>query len=516
MFKKVIEKLPKDLRCINWGGPIGGGLLLVMLLLPVLALVPQAAPRAHPVLLEMAVERPEDTVGVIVQKLGTETSAADLVAGLGGVVTKDLHIINAFAAELPAKEVPTLARAASVRWVSLDALVESTKGKPPKKDGGLPENYYLDTLGVRYVWDMGLRGEGIAVAVVDSGITNDHDFSRRRIVASERFNPQCVAIHDSYGHGTHVAGVIGGNGSDSDGAYMGIAPMVDLISLKISDCAGMAYESDTVDAMQWVLDHKDEYNIRVVNLSINSTMEQSYHTSPLDAAAEILWFNGIVVVASAGNKGSGGGPNTIDAAPANDPFIITVGASDERGTAVRYDDTIAPYSAHGTTMDGFAKPDIIAPGRDIISVLAGTSAWHVEYPDRVVKIGNQSEYFRLSGTSASAPMVAGAVALLLEAEPDLTPDQVKYRLTHLGFSVLGAGGKSYPYLHVYAAIAWPTTESANTGIEASQLLWTGDEPVMWDSVNWNSVNWNSVNWNSVNWNSVNWNSVNWNSTFWGK
>jgi len=166
-------------------------------------------------------------------------------------------------------------------------------------------------------------------------------------------------------------------------------------------------------------------------------------------------------------------------------------------------------------MDGFAKPDIIAPGRDIISVLAGTSAWHVEYPDRTVKIGNQSEYFRLSGTSASAPMVAGAVALLLEAEPDLTPDQVKYRLTHLGFSVLGAGGKSYPYLHVYAAIAWPTTESANTGIEASQLLWTGDEPVMWDSVNWNSVNWNSVNWNSVNWNSVNWNSVNWNSTFWG-
>jgi len=119
-----------------------------------------------------------------------------------------------------------------------------------------------------------------------------------------------------------------------------------------------------------------------------------------------LWFNGIVVVASAGNKGPGGGFNTVNAAPANDPFIITVGASDERGTPDRSGDTVAAFSAHGPTLDGFAKPDIIAPGTDIISVLAVTSAWHAEYPDRVVTIGNQSQYFRLSGTSMAAPISA--------------------------------------------------------------------------------------------------------------
>jgi serine protease AprX len=503
MMKKVIEKLPRDPRCIDWRG-VCGGLLLVALLLPVVALVPHGTSRAEPILLEMAAERPEDTVGVIVQMLGKDSSVDDLVAGLGGAVTKDLRIINAIAAELPAKAVPALARAAGVRWVSLDAPVVSAGKPPPKKDlAGLPLIYYLDTLGVRQVWDMGYRGQGIAVAVIDSGITRDHDFSKNRIVASEKFNPDSVAIHDGCGHGTHVAGIVGGNGTDSGGAYVGVAPMVDLTSLKISSNDGLAYESDTVDAMQWVLDHKDRYNIRVVNLSVNSTVEGSYHTSPLDAAAEILWFNGIVVVASAGNKGPDGGFNTVNAAPANDPFIITVGASDERGTPDRSGDTVAAFSAHGSSLDGFTKPDIIAPGTDIISVLAVTSAWHADYPDRVVTIGNQSQYFRLSGTSMAAPMVTGAVVLLLEDEPDLTPDQVKYRLTHES-TTDSIGG--YRYLDIYAAVTGTTTESANTGVEASQLLWTGDEPVMWDSVNWNSVNWNSVNWNSVNWNSA----------FWGK
>ncbi len=108
------------------------------------------------------------------------------------------------------------------------------------------------------------------------------------------------------------------------------------------------------------------------------------------------------------------------------------------------------------------------------------------------------------------------MALLLQAEPDLTPDQVKYRLIHTAQASgnLALGDKSYPYLDVHAAVTGATTESANTGIAASQMLWSGDDPVLWDSVNWNSVNWNSVNWNSVNWNSVNWNSVNWNSVYW--
>jgi serine protease AprX len=262
--------------------------------------------------------------------------------------------------------------------------------------------------------------------------------------------------------------------------------------------------------LQWIYENHSRLNIRVVNLSLNTTTEQSYNVSPLDAACEILWFNGIVVVASAGNRTpvSNSSYNTANASPANDPFIITVGASDEKGTSNRADDAIGSYSSSGITSNGFAKPDIIAPGSNIYSVLSKSSSWSTDYPARLDSTG---EYFRLSGTSMAAPMVTGAVALLLQDEPNLTPDQVKYRLTHTG-STLGG----YPYLDVYAVVTGTTTQSANTGLYASQLLSSGSEPIAWNSVGWNSVGWNSVGWNSVGWNSVGWNSVGWNSTFWGQ
>jgi serine protease AprX len=267
-------------------------------------------------------------------------------------------------------------------------------------------------------------------------------------------------------------------------------------------------------------------------MSINSTVEMSYHDSPMDAAAEILWFNGIVVVASAGNNAASAGYNTVNAAPANDPFIIVVGASNEQGTPDRSDDTVTPFSGYGITPDGFAKPDIIAPGKDIVSVLSAGSDWYYDYPERAVL---DKEYFRVSGTSLSAPMVTGAAALLLQAEPDLTPDQVKYRLMNAAGTITNDVGLTYPYLDVFAALTTPTTEAANQGVIPHMLLakmaliayWASEnggenidwenvdwENVNWDAVNWNAVNWNSVNWNAVNWNSVNWNAVNWNAVNW--
>jgi serine protease AprX len=375
------------------------------------------------------------------------------------------------------------------------------------------ENYFLETLGVRQVWDMGYDGQRVGVVVFDSGITKDDDFGRR-VKKQISLNPDSTTVNDVYGHGTHVAGIIGGDGSDSDGVFMGVAPGVNLYSVKVSDGIGMAFESDAVAALQWALDYAAKKNIRVVNMSLNSTVEQSYHNSPLNAAVEILWFNGIVVVASAGNVQDGMTYNPILAAPANDPFIITVGASHEQGTADPTDDAMTDFSAYGITQDGFTKPDIIAPGKNIFSVLSSQSDWDQEHPDRIMFDG---EYFRLSGTSMAAPMVTGAAALLLQAEPDLTPDQVKYRLMNATTrTIQDANGHSYPYLDVYATLTSQTTESANTGQVASQLLWTGTDPVTWDSVAWNSVAWNSVAWNSVAWNSVAWNSVAWNSVTWSE
>jgi len=337
--------------------------------------------------------------------------------------------------------------------------------------------------------------------VIDSGVEVHSDLSGRML------QPADFPSGDAYGHGTHVASIAAGAGSQ----YKGVAPGAHVINLNITDANGMAHESDVVEALGWVYNNHAEFNIRVVNMSLNSTLEGSYHESPIDAASEILWFNGIVVVASVGNKGPAGGYNTAKTAPANDPFLIVVGASDEHGTTALGDDTYGPFASFGVTEDGHSRPDIVAPGFNIISALSADSSWKLDHPDRVVG----SEHIRLSGTSMAAPIVAGAAALLLQDEPNLTPDQVKYRLLDSASTIQG-DGVVYPYLDVYAAVNGTTSENANTGLVASQLLWTGDDPVTWDSVAWNSVAWNSVAWNSVAWNSVAWNSaIELDGIFWG-
>lgn len=361
-----------------------------------------------------------------------------------------------------------------------------------------------------------LNGNGVTVAVMDSGLTTkNNDFKSEgisRIIVDQAFG-NYGSTRDEYGHGTHVAGIIGGNGAASNGLYKGVAPGVNLINLKVSDKDGMTYESNMINSLQWVYDNKDIYNIRVVNISINSTVAQSYHTSPLDAAVEILWFNGIVVVVSAGNNGTGEGPVAIYP-PANDPFVITVGATEDKGTGDLVDDNLAVFSAYGTTDDGFAKPDLVAPGRNVVAPLSEKVAT-VYNAHPLHRVGDN--YFRMSGTSMSAPVVSGAVALLLQDEPDLNPDQVKYRLiatanqNWAGFNATTAGSG---YLDVDAAVNGTTTETANTGTLPSQMLSTGSEPISWDSAGWNSAGWNTAGWNTAGWNTAGWNSAGWNTACW--
>jgi serine protease AprX len=310
-----------------------------------------------------------------------------------------------------------------------------------------------------------------------------------------------------------VAGIVAGNGVASGGKYKGIAPGVNLINIRVSNYEGLTYTSDLIDGLQWVNDNREAYNIRVLNLSINSTAPESYQNSPLDAAVEILWFNGIVVVVAAGNNGTAEGPSTVYP-PASDPFVITVGAVEDLGTVATDDDFVGHFSAYNTTEDGFAKPDIVAPGRNLISLLPGTDATaYQNHPKHHV----DEFYFRMTGTSMAAPVVTGTIALLLQDEPDLTPDQVKYRLMATadqnwpGYDAAKAGAG---LVDAYAAVYGTTTDYANQGIIPSQMLATGDDAVAFDSVGWNSVGWNSVGWNSVGWNSVGWNSVGWNSVGW--
>jgi serine protease AprX len=229
----------------------------------------------------------------------------------------------------------------------------------------------------------------------------------------------------------------------------------------------------------------------------------------------VLWYNGIVVVVSAGNSGGGG-----VFAPANDPFVITVGATNDHGTPGLADDTVATFSTFGITESGFSKPDLVAPGTNIISLLPSNNRLTISQQHSGNRVNNN--YFRMSGTSMAAPIVSGAAALLLQSNPNLTPDQVKNRLKLTAnrnllqwpaYNPVTAGAG---YLDIYAAVHSGSTLSLNTGIHASQLLWTGLHPIVWQSVNWDSVNWDSVNWDSVNWDSVNWDSVNWSSDYWGQ
>jgi serine protease AprX len=238
-------------------------------------------------------------------------------------------------------------------------------------------------------------------------------------------NPGATTVFDTYGHGTDVAGIIAGNGNArkrSDplyGQYVGVAPGANLVAIKASDDQGRATVLNVVDGIEFAIAHKRDYNIRVINLSLDAATPQSYKVDPLDAAVEAAWMHGIVVVAAAGNRGDV--PGAVQFAPANDPYVITVGATDENGTANPLDDEIAGWSSRGITQDGFPKPDVYAPGAHIVSVLAPNSYFAEQCPS--CTIGGQ--YTRTSGTSMAAPMISGMIADLLQSRPALTPDQVK-------------------------------------------------------------------------------------------
>ncbi len=478
----------------------------------------KSSARIQPLLAEIARQSPTERVSVIVQKQTASNTLETQVQRAGGNVTAQLSIINAFAADMTARAAAALSTDPAVRWVSLDAPVVSSACASCVDTTRLL-NAYIGTIQADKVWNSApyLQGQGIGVAVLDSGVNPNGDLYTNmgvnRQIANVRFNSDYNQNWtDGYGHGTHVSSIIGGDGSESNGQYIGVAPMANIINVKVSNDDGSARMQDVVQGLQWILQNKGAYNIRVVNISLNSAVAESYHTSPLDAAVEILWFNGIVVVVSAGNKGA-----SSIFPPANDPFVITVGATDDQGTNNISDDKVASFSAYGTDEKGAVKPDLVAPGTNIVArIVNNTMGLAGAHPANKVANGM---YFRMSGTSMAAPMVSAAAAILLKDEPGLTPDQVKYRLMATanknwsGYSSAKAGAGC---VDVFGAVTGATNQSANTGTMASSLLTTGSQPITWNSVGWNSVGWNSVGWNSVGWNSVGWNSVGWNSDYWSQ
>jgi serine protease AprX len=427
-------------------------------------------------------------------QMGKGTSPATgkrLVRRFGGRVTSPtLRVINGFGAALSKKAVRKLRRHRGVKAVSLNSgmeasatdtsggyacpVTDATTTAAKSAPGGIldPEvpivnaitrfdQPFLKSIRADAAWTRGATGRGVGVAVIDTGIAGDMpDFQTprngSRVIASAVTNPCARDANDQYGHGTHVAGLIAGNGlvygNTYHGRYMGVAPRANLVSVKVSDDDGNTTVLDVIYGIQFAVDNKAAYGIRVVNLSLSSTVAESYRTDPLDAAVESAWFNGLVVVTAAGNEGTANDGVTFS--PANDPWVITVGALDDKGTFTRADDALAPWSSRGLTQDGIKKPEVLAPGANLVSTLASNSDFQRLCANCVQDNGR---YFRAGGTSMSAAVVSGAAALVLDAHPDWTPAQVKGALSSTVVDVPGAGG----VIDVNAALDTNTVFSTN-------------------------------------------------------
>ena len=378
-----------------------------------------------------------------------DSDGADRIKQAGGKSGRRLGNIRGRTGRMPNALLKRLANDPKVKRIHKDRETEASMATASAAIGAKTAQFLY-----------GYTGAGIGVAVIDSGITPSHkdlsvsNGSGQRVTAFVDFVNGRTAKYDDWGHGTHVAGIIAGNGYESNGDREAIAPKANIIALKALDAEGKGRISYIIAALDWAVANKALYNIRVINLSLGAGVFESYNTDPLTLAAKHAVDNGIVVVAAAGNMGkaANGQPQYgAITAPGNAPWVLTVGASSTMGTIDRRDDTIATYSSRGPTMiDFLSKPDLVAPGSGIVSLSAPGSLFY-STKAAYLKAGKRSglspsarPYLTLSGTSMATPVVAGTVALMLQANPTLTPNMVKAILqytsqTYNGYNYMTQG-----------------------------------------------------------------------------
>jgi serine protease AprX len=405
-----------------------------------------------------------------------------LIQQAGGTLRRSLPIINGYAATVPNTSLPALAGNSLIQQLSLDRVSLGAMERTSATVGATAIRQQF-----------GYDGSGIGVAVIDSGTTSWHDDlatpggGTQRVDQFVDFVNGYQAPYDDYGHGTHVAGIIAGNGFDSGGARSGIAPGAHLVVLKVLDGSGSGRISDVIAALDYVVNHKDALNIRVVNMSVATGVYESYSTDPLTLAAQRAVAAGIVVVAAAGNYGrdqNGATHYGGITAPGNAPWVLTVGASSHMGTIDRADDTIAAFSSRGpTAVDYIAKPDLVAPGVGTESLSDPNSAFYVNKSAYLLSgtvPTSYLPYLSLSGTSMSAPVVTGTVALMLQANPTLTPNQIKAILQYTaqvypGYDRLTEGAgflNSKGAVELARFFAAPSTSAYPASADWSgQLIW---------------------------------------------
>ena len=460
-----------------------------------------AAPKLAGALEELSTRlRPDEPVRVIVQ--GSAPSAA---AGEHGRVTERLNFVGGVAATVPAASLRRLAHDPRVDFVAPDAPIEfAAEGSVSTSSLA---TFYPGRDSASNPWSAGATGRGVGIAVIDSGVTPSADFGNRLVQV--RLEGQEGSLDDTVGHGTMVAGVAAGH--SPDGKFIGIAPGATVYAINVARPHGV-YSSDVITALKWVFDNAHTYNIRVVNLSLSETAKSSYKESPLNLAVERLWASGVFVVVAAGNRGAG----QIDYAPANDPLAMTIGAFDLMNTSGPGDDTYSTWSSSGVTVDGFSKPELVAPGRAIGAPLpTGTSLYSQAPASNRVAPG----YAKINGSSFAAPQAAGAAAIIFQWHPTWSPDNVKW--------VLVAKQGAKPRNSKWGALSLSSSYNysgtpgrANTGVPAlvcapgMTCVENGKVVSLWNSSGWTADSWVSNGWTSSTWVSNGWTSNGWTSNGW--
>lgn len=323
-------------------------------------------------------------------------------------VSKDLTLINGFTTKVNAKSLESLIKSGKVKKIWYDRDVKTVL------------DVASNVVNSNLLWNRNITGKGVTVAVLDTGIYNHPDLSGRIIGFRDFINGR-TSPYDDNGHGTHVAGDIASSGISYNFRYRGPAPEALLVGVKVLDGSGSGTLSGIIQGIQWCIANKSTYSIKVINLSLGSNAVQSYIDDPLCQAVEKAWQSGIVVCAAAGNEGPD--YRTISS-PGIDPLIITVGALNDMNTISCIDDLVADFSSRGPTIDNLSKPDVLAPGANIVSLRSPSST--LDKQNKQARVG--SNYITLSGTSMATPICVGVIAQMLQVNPSLTPNEVKKRL----------------------------------------------------------------------------------------
>lgn len=476
---------------------------------------------------------------------GAQAGVVGAVETAGGELITPLPLVDGFLARVDAAVVDAIrALGGAAVSVSLDRPVELHHTAP---DGqSYDDGFYTETIGATKLHAEGYDGSGVGIAFIDTGIMEVPDLMGRVVHAAD-FSGEDDGV-DRFGHGTFSAGVAAGSGLASDGQYAGVAPGARLISIKIAGEDGATDVSRVLAAIQYAVIHKTQLGIDVLNLPIGTDSSQSWTADPLNFAVQRAWHAGIVVVVAAGNTGSA--PGTI-MKPGDDPYVITVGASDSESTVERGDDTVPAFSSRGPTRtDGLSKPDVVAPGAHIIGTRAAYSAIDQLAPHAAVG----EYYFRGSGTSFSAAATSGAVALLKQKHPGWSPDQIKGAL--LGSAATGPANDrnvdGFGAVDVSAAAAHTQPPAANVGLSRASGQGSmgrargkqtielqkddGTEEILdarsnrtaqgkafdlprftgasWQGASWQDTQWAGASWQGASWQGASWQAFSWAGASW--